>query len=44
MVMQVGGGEPATTDWRSGGERRLKVRGVAVSSGGGRCGDGGARW
>jgi hypothetical protein len=42
-VTQVGGGEPATTGRRSGGEHRLGVHGAAVSSGGGRCGDRGAR-
>jgi hypothetical protein len=45
MVMQVGGGEPATAGRTRGGERRLEVHGAAVSSGGGCCGDGGAcRW
>jgi hypothetical protein len=43
MVTQVDGGEPATAGGRSGGERRLEVRGAAVSSGGGHYGDGGAR-
>jgi hypothetical protein len=40
---QVSGVEPATVGRRRGGERRLRVCGGAVSSGGGRCGDGGAR-
>jgi hypothetical protein len=40
---QIGGGELATAGQRRGGERRLRVCGAAVSSGGGRCGDGGAR-
>jgi hypothetical protein len=40
---QVGGGEPATVGRRRGGELRLRVHGAAVSSGEGRCGDGGAR-
>jgi hypothetical protein len=45
MVKQVGGEEPATAGQRRGGGHRLGVRGAAVSSGGGRCGDGGAcRW
>jgi hypothetical protein len=43
MVMQVGGGEPTMAGRRSGGERRLRVCGTTVSSGGARCGDGGAR-
>jgi hypothetical protein len=38
-----GGGEPATAGRRRGGELQLRVHGAAVSSGGGRCGDGGAR-
>jgi hypothetical protein len=42
-VTQVGGGEPATVGRRRGGEHQLVVRGAAVSLGGGRCGDGGAR-
>jgi hypothetical protein len=42
-MMQVGGGEPARAGRRSGGEHRLGVHGAAVSSGRGRCGDGGAR-
>jgi hypothetical protein len=42
---QVSGGEPKTASRRRGGGRRLGVRGAAKSSGGGRCGDGGAhRW
>jgi hypothetical protein len=45
VVKQVGGGGPAMAGQRRGGGRRLGVRGVAVSSGGGLCGDGGAcRW
>jgi hypothetical protein len=43
VVKQVGGGEPVTTGRRRGGERRHRVRGVAVSSGGGRCVNRGAR-
>jgi hypothetical protein len=43
MMKQVGGGEPAMVGRRRGGGRRLRVHGAAVSSGGGRCGDGGAR-
>jgi hypothetical protein len=39
---QVDGGEPATAGRRRGGGRWLGVRGAAVSSGGGCCGDGGA--
>jgi hypothetical protein len=42
-AMQVGGGEPVMASRRRGGERQLGVCGEAVSSGGGRCGDGGAR-
>jgi hypothetical protein len=42
-VKQVSGGEPATVGRRRGGGHWLGVRGVAVSSGRGRCGDGGAR-
>jgi hypothetical protein len=42
-VKQVDGGESATVDQRRAGGRRLRVRGSAVSSGGGRYGDGGAR-
>jgi hypothetical protein len=42
-MMQVGGGEPARAGRRSGGERRLGVHGAAVSSGRGRCGEGGGR-
>jgi hypothetical protein len=42
-AMQVSCGDPATAGRRRGGECRLKDRGAAVSSGGGRCGDGGAR-
>jgi hypothetical protein len=42
-VKQVGGEEPATAGQRRGGGHRLGVRGAAVSSGGGRCGDKGAR-
>jgi hypothetical protein len=41
---QVGGGEPVTAGQRRGGGRRLGVHGAAVSSSGGRCGDGGACW
>jgi hypothetical protein len=44
-VKQVGDAEPAMAGQRRGGGRQLGVRGAAVSSGGGRCGDGGAhRW
>jgi hypothetical protein len=44
-VKQVGDGEPMTAGRRRGGGHWLGVRGAAVSSGGGRCGDGGAhRW
>jgi hypothetical protein len=42
-VKQVSGGEPAMIGRRRGGGRQLGVCGAAVSSGGGRCGDGGAR-
>jgi hypothetical protein len=42
-VKQVGGGEPVMVGQRRGGGRRLEVHGAAVSSGGGRCGDGEAR-
>jgi hypothetical protein len=42
-VKQVGGGEPATVGQRRAGGRQLGVRGAAMSSGGGRCNDGGAR-
>jgi hypothetical protein len=42
-VKQVDGGESATVDQRRAGGRQLRVRGSAVSSGGGRYGDGGAR-
>jgi hypothetical protein len=42
---QVSAGEPVTAGRRRGGGRLLRVHGAAVSSGGGRCGDGGAlRW
>jgi hypothetical protein len=42
---QVSGGEPATAGRRRGGGRLLRVHGAVVSSGGGRCSDGGAlRW
>jgi hypothetical protein len=44
VVRQVSGGSLATAGRRRGGGRRLTVRGVTVSSGGGRCGDGGAHW
>jgi hypothetical protein len=40
---QVDGGEPTTVGQRRGGEHRLGIRGAVVSSGGGRCGDEGAR-
>jgi hypothetical protein len=40
---QVGDAEPAMAGRRKGGGRRLRVRGAAVSSGRGRCGDRGAR-
>jgi hypothetical protein len=44
-VNQVGGGEPAMVGRRRGGGHWLRVRGVAVSSGGGHCGGRGAcRW
>jgi hypothetical protein len=43
VVKQVSSGEPVTAGWRRGGERRLGVHRAAVSSGGGRCSDGGAR-
>jgi hypothetical protein len=43
VVEQVGGEEPVTASRRRGGERRHRVRGVAVSSGGGRCVNRGAR-
>jgi hypothetical protein len=42
-VKQVDGGEPATAGRRRDGGRRLRIHGAAVSSGGGHCGDGGAR-
>jgi hypothetical protein len=42
-VKQVGGGEPVTAGRRRGGGRWLRVCGAVVSSGGGLCGDGGAR-
>jgi hypothetical protein len=42
-VQQVGGGELVTACRRRGWGRRLGVRGATVSSGGGRCGGGGAR-
>jgi hypothetical protein len=42
-VKQVGGWEPVTTGWRRDGGCWLRVRGAAVCSGGGHCGDGGAR-
>jgi hypothetical protein len=44
VVKQVGGGEPAMAGRRRGGGCWLRVRGAAVSSGEGRCGDGGACW
>jgi hypothetical protein len=42
-VKQVISGEPTMAGRRRGGERRVRVRVAAVSSGEGRCGDGGAR-
>jgi hypothetical protein len=44
VATQVGTGEPVIAGQRRGGERRLGVCGAAVSSGGGRCSDGEARW
>jgi hypothetical protein len=41
VMKQVSSGEPTTAGWRRGGGHRLGVRGVAVSSDEGRCGDGG---
>jgi hypothetical protein len=43
VVKLVGGREPAMAGRRRGGECWLRVRRAAVSSGGCRCGDGGAR-
>jgi hypothetical protein len=43
VVKQVGGEEPVTAGRGRGGERRHRVRGVKVSSGGGHCVNGGAR-
>jgi hypothetical protein len=38
-----GGRKPLTVGWWSGGGRRLEGRGAAVSSGRGRCGEGGLK-
>jgi hypothetical protein len=45
VAKQIGGGELAMAGWRRGGGQQLRVRGAAVSLGGGHCGEGGAhRW